>query len=90
MVILSSPLSSVRRSPRGERGLKSIDYDLKPSDFASLPSRGAWIEISHSLSSSKTPIGSLPSRGAWIEISRSRAQAVVQTRRSPRGGRGLK
>ena len=33
----------------------------------SLPSRGAWIEISHSLRPHRSS-RSLPSRGAWIEI----------------------
>ena len=34
---------------------------------ASLPPRGAWIEISVSVSTN-TVKGSLPPRGAWIEI----------------------
>ena len=33
----------------------------------SLPSRGAWIEITPQLLPSLPPV-SLPSRGAWIEI----------------------
>ena len=58
------------RSPHGERGLK-----LKPSPPLmtpppSLPTRGAWIEISI-CSISATPARSLPTRGAWIEISAS-------------------
>ena len=42
----SRPLSA-RRSPRGERGLKYI-YSIRTHarEEASLPSRGAWIEIS--------------------------------------------
>ena len=36
----------------------------------SLPSRGAWIEISKGFDSTHT-VTSLPSRGAWIEITRS-------------------
>ena len=58
------------------------------SDWTSLPSRGAWIEIS------KQPIPgrvgrSLPSRGAWIDIP-WRWTGTIRTSRSPHGERGLK
>ena len=36
--------------------------------FASLPSRGAWIEIAWRRSCAVPPVESLPSRGAWIEM----------------------
>ena len=56
-----------RRSPCGERGLKSVAAGAIRDAAASLPVRGAWIEMS--------PAGgvgvlckSLPVRGAWIEI----------------------
>ena len=39
----------VRRSPRGERGLKSAIIPLNPHAVVSLPSRGAWIEIESTL-----------------------------------------
>ena len=55
------------RSPRGERGLKSIGRRRSPVQKESLPSRGAWIEMLSSLSHLQTTL-SLPSRGAWIEI----------------------
>ena len=35
-----------RRSPRGERGLKSTSNGSITDEGMSLPSRGAWIEIS--------------------------------------------
>ena len=35
----------IRRSPRGERGLKFFDCEDKILLPRSLPSRGAWIEI---------------------------------------------
>ena len=34
-----------RRSPHGERGLKSLAVQQRPVVQLSLPSRGAWIEI---------------------------------------------
>ena len=55
------------RSPRGERGLK---YDRGCRDvlcLESLPTRGAWIEISFS-GNFCSSLASLPTRGAWIEI----------------------
>ena len=54
---------------------------------ASLPSRGAWIEIALCDASNLVP-GSLPSRGAWIEIPDSRLQRSEYLGRSPRGERG--
>jgi len=42
--MLSSPYLS-RRSPHGERGLKSGPRGFGRPDTQSLPSRGAWIEI---------------------------------------------
>ena len=59
---------SVSRSPRGERGLKSSMQRLPPRmSTSSLPSRGAWIEISAE-DEAENCKESLPSRGAWIEI----------------------
>ena len=56
-----------RRSPRGERGLKFLAPLRGPLVLASLPSRGAWIEMFYDpcLPSHEE---SLPSRGAWIEM----------------------
>ena len=55
------------RSPCGERGLKCFSRRVSRGQSASLPVRGAWIEITtaflHPLQSM-----SLPVRGAWIEI----------------------
>ena len=36
---------TIRRSPHGERGLKSLRVGLFWGGNRSLPSRGAWIEI---------------------------------------------
>ena len=68
-ITLSSELEALpRRSPHGERGLKSAYMDQVVDGVASLPSRGAWIEIPIPTTMlSRSP--SLPSRGAWIEIS---------------------
>ena len=56
-----------RRSPHGERGLKCVDIADTEALEASLPSRGAWIEIHRSCCHPRR-LESLPSRGAWIEI----------------------
>ena len=58
-----------RRSPHGERGLKSLRRKDRPGGvLRSLPSRGAWIEMCKHRSSYVLFGWSLPSRGAWIEI----------------------
>ena len=46
----------------------SINDVLAAAGRASLPSRGAWIEIRHSGEFDLQIAQSLPSRGAWIEI----------------------
>ena len=66
-MILPRILISFGRSPCGERGLKLVLLVSINCYAASLPLRGAWIEI-------LWPYGfhtigkSLPLRGAWIEI----------------------
>ena len=40
------PSLRLGRSPCGERGLKFFQLFLQPKRVASLPVRGAWIEIS--------------------------------------------
>ena len=55
----------------------------------SLPTRGAWIEISPS-QKLKDFIGSLPTRGAWIEIIEGNNHCEKYKSRSPHGERGLK
>ena len=57
---------------------------------ASLPSRGAWIEMRTVGLAVRITCSSLPSRGAWIEIAQSRYCVRLGARRSPRGERGLK
>ena len=58
-----------RRSPHGERGLKFADANLDGTiTDASLPARGAWIEILLHSIALLIVIVSLPARGAWIEI----------------------
>ena len=51
----------------------------------SLPSRGAWIEISRVRSRSLTA-SSLPSRGAWIEISNPARKLSWASRVAPLTG----
>ena len=78
-----------RRSPQGERGLKSAYSSRHHSKPRSLPARGARIEIWRSPSSSGCP-ASLPARGARIEIFRGLYGFVIYRGRSPQGERGLK
>ena len=56
-----------RRSPCGERGLKSEQTVRNKEIKRSLPMRGAWIEIER-IDNMKSVMKSLPMRGAWIEI----------------------
>ena len=60
----------------------------KASNFSSLPSRGAWIEISDTMAWTISRSLSLPSRGAWIEIIIGRRDGKDAGSRSPRGERG--
>ena len=57
-----------RRSPRGERGLKSAPGEPKTIVNMSLPPRGAWIEIAIVTFLGTCGEMSLPPRGAWIEM----------------------
>ena len=67
-----------RRSPHGERGLKSAsDYLTAAAVGMSLPARGAWIEIFPGYSRNPLPT-SLPARGAWIEIEDVTGDTLVQ------------
>ena len=86
-----APLAACRgRSPHGERGLKSRTHARAGHAGASLPSRGAWIEIWKILLSTVQSESSLPSRGAWIEILATELAHSPFLRRSPHGERGLK
>ena len=78
------------RSPHGERGLKSVRLFAAVVGKWSLPTRGAWIEITTDCNSPKARTPSLPTRGAWIEIADERKQSLLQRSRSPHGERGLK
>ena len=44
-VHVCQPLQVIRRSPHGERGLKSFWKKANDKTKSSLPTRGAWIEI---------------------------------------------
>ena len=59
--------TDMRRSPYGERGLKSVLRRRKRCCNGSLPVWGAWIEMALEASGSKD-CPSLPVWGAWIEI----------------------
>ena len=57
----------LRRSPCGERGLKSPPRCDRQRQKPSLPVRGAWVEII-CLMLERILSASLPVRGAWVEI----------------------
>ena len=80
---------SARRSPYGERGLKSGRCLRMDGRQESLSLRRAWIEIS-SPTRSPTTRTSLSLRRAWIEINSQRGVRNPRTGRSPYGERGLK
>ena len=81
-------MESNRRSPCGERGLKSLAIVCRLKRIVSLPVRGAWVEM-RMAENGFVPVASLPVRGAWVEIS---VGFLSQNRvcRSPCGERGLK
>ena len=66
--VTPSFLSKECRSPCGERGLKFITSNECIKRNASLPVRGAWIEIASGRAVWIVRLPSLPVRGAWIEI----------------------
>ena len=73
------------RSPCGERGLKFITSNERIKRNASLPVRGAWIEIERNHIHRLYLIASLPVRGAWIEIRENIANLLTSTV-APRAG----
>ena len=77
------------RSPCGERGLKSDGVVIVGGHPASLPVRGAWVEIFRGYTA-PPGIVSLPVRGAWVEITSIRSPPSPSRCRSPCGERGLK
>ena len=69
--------------------MKCPDDIIQRKADASLPVRGAWIEMLNA-----RPFvmygASLPVRGAWIEMLKVRHLKIARFRRSPCGERGLK
>ena len=85
-----SPSRKTRRSPHGERGLKSALLSVTYPALLSLSSWRAWIEIESvtlpdTLTTCRSPHGE---RG--LKYSRLRRPAHAAARRSPHGERGLK
>ena len=80
----------LRRSPPGERGLKSalpvgcLDYSPCRSPPGERGLKCRWVGLL------RRPVLSLPSRGAWIEICMLNAMPYGKQSRSPPGERGLK
>ena len=77
------------RSPSGERGLKFRGRHDATSVGASLPIRGAWIEITHRHRRCVDGEGRSPSGERGLKFRRHDATRLTP-RRSPSGERGLK
>ena len=79
-----------RRSPHGERGLKFV---WKLDRFArnrSLPTRGAWIEMSAPTFSRSLPASRSPHGERGLKYGQQGKGVGTQPGRSPHGERGLK
>ena len=70
--------------------MKYVDNEPRVVIFESLPTRGAWIEISALPFRALGLIWSLPTRGAWIEMFVGWFLSWFEFSRSPHGERGLK
>ena len=81
--------NSSSRSPCGERGLKYKNGWKIPQISASLPVRGAWIEIVRVRQKSKSKNGRSPCGERGLK-SPAAGAPLVASRRSPCGERGLK
>ena len=87
--LVPAAVEARRHSPHGECGLKSSKSPSLLNNFASLPARGVWVEIS---SPSPSLIGSLslPARGVWVEIWHRPPCRRPSGSHSPHGECGLK
>ena len=79
-----------RRSPHGERGLKYKIQSLDTRADRSLPTRGAWIEISNRLNSLRTNRSRSPHGERGLKFPPLLGLPLPKSRRSPHGERGLK
>ena len=70
--------------------MKLLNAGLQRIPIASLPVRGAWVEMLVQATSSLLLEVSLPVRGAWVEIALVQSHEADAPRRSPCGERGLK
>ena len=84
-----SQIIAVRRSPCGERGLKSPDKNVLWCWRCRSPCGERGLKCVRCVAASKT-ILSLPVRGAWIEMVFLQVGGGGRIRRSPCGERGLK
>ena len=79
-----------RRSPCGERGLKSLRRAVVRPGGPSLPVRGAWIEITRLLSMRWKMLGRSPCGERGLKFTHFAFPPFRALRRSPCGERGLK
>ena len=80
----------IRRSPCGERGLKSA-HQLRPTpQCRRSPCGERGLKCFTRLPGFSAPSMSLPVRGAWIEMQMQLGRAAALAGRSPCGERGLK
>ena len=82
--------SRVRRSPHGERGLKSRLAGPFMDAVGSLPSRGAWIEIIHFRREQKSFTRRSPHGERGLKFAVKIQELIRMSSRSPHGERGLK
>ena len=88
--LVSGSSASGRRSPHGERGLKSAKARLTSGRETSLPARGAWIEMAMSDKTLLPYKGRSPHGERGLKYVRKRYRYHGGKRRSPHGERGLK
>ena len=80
----------MRRSPHGERGLKSIVQTSPATDASRSPHGERGLKFYQAGRRAALEL-SLPPRGAWIEIFYgNKGDAIAEVGRSPHGERGLK
>ena len=79
-----------RRSPCGERGLKSVAAGAVRDAAASLPVRGAWVEIVTVSLPACAAVGRSPCGERGLKFAGVRPSVQCRRSRSPCGERGLK
>ena len=82
-------MTSLGRSPQGERGLKYVRVFLRIRIISRSPQGERGLKLVGKDGQAYSSV-SLPARGAWIEIDNRHRPRSAGHRRSPQGERGLK